>query len=264
METPFEFQNYKAYLRATADAQETRGFLAKLAEAAGCQRPYLSKVLNEHVHLLPEQLYGICDYLNLNSYEKEYLMLLLEMERSGKPAYTRHLEKKIQDLKSRYEHEQKARGKLEITEVDPNLLFKYYSHWSYPLTHIATSLPNCQTMEALTAYTGIDEDQLKTVLQLLIDLRFVSQSQGRYSWSNGNFHIQSDHGWTKALQTQMRLYSLEQLDRAEGVHFSSVQSLSKKDAQKLRTRILEMIEEFNKISAPSAAEEVVVFNVDYF
>jgi hypothetical protein len=71
----FAFGHYKDFLRAHCDA--SRGALTKLAEAAGCQRSYLSKVLTADPHLTPDQGFLISRFLEFKSDEAEYFMLLL-------------------------------------------------------------------------------------------------------------------------------------------------------------------------------------------
>lgn len=50
----------------------------------------------------------------------------------------------------------------------------------------------------------------------------------------------------------------------DGVHFTSVLTLSHADLERLKTLVLDFISASENISRPSAAEECAVLNVDLF
>ena len=83
MASVYEFIDYKLFLKKCIAQSEQRGFTTRLAEAAGCQRSYFSTVLSGNIHLLPEHLFGICEFLKLSNDESEYLFLVLDYIRVG-------------------------------------------------------------------------------------------------------------------------------------------------------------------------------------
>jgi len=64
----FSSENYKAYLKSVLDGPgKERGYQSRLAEAAGCQRSYLSQVVHSTPHLTPEHAMGMAQFWKLRS-----------------------------------------------------------------------------------------------------------------------------------------------------------------------------------------------------
>ena len=59
---------------------------------------------------------------------------------------------------------------------------------------------------------------------------------------------------------------MESLDRETGsdLHYSGVLCLSKKDQEKIKSKIFEMLQEHLAISDASAEEEICCYNIDLF
>src|SRR4051812_18663642 len=138
----WSFESYKEFLAALSK-NGPRGVISRLAEAAGCQRSYLSNVLRTHIHLIPDQAFGICRYLSLDETETAYFLLLLEKERAGTAAFRKHLEGELRQLqKEREDLAQRLARKPLQSEADQMI---YYSAWHFAAIHILVSIPRFQT-----------------------------------------------------------------------------------------------------------------------
>jgi len=267
MKTPFEFASYKTYLRNLVEESQTRGLLSRLAEAADCQRPYLSKVLqrDSEVHLTPDHLFGMCEYLELSESESEYLKLLLEKERASQIKYRQSLEKRLVLLKNQHLNLKKQIGKEQLPFQEANSHF-YYSYWLYAALHIAVSIPDLQTLPALAKKFGQAQEVLERHLRELEKLGLVREQNRKWIWHSGDIHLPKDSFLILPHHMNWRNQAVQNipLRQADATHYSVVQSLSQRDYEDLRMQMLDWIKKFQKVASPSAAEELVCFNLDFF
>src|SRR5262249_10109682 len=100
----YEFETYKDYLKFRIAEEDPKwGLMTRLASAAGCLRPYISRVLSTECHLTPSQAFGLAQYWNLDDDESEYFLALLEIERAASVPYRQHLQQKLSSAKKRNE-----------------------------------------------------------------------------------------------------------------------------------------------------------------
>ncbi|WP_413575318.1 DUF4423 domain-containing protein [Bdellovibrio sp. HCB290] len=267
MVSPYEFNDYKVYLKKRIAQADQRGFATRLAEASGCQRSYFSNVLNGNVHLIPDHLYGICEFLELSEEEREYLFLVLEHNRASNIEYRRHLSRKISQKQAGWKDFKNRLKKESLTpEKDESARQFYYSSWLFSAIHIAVSIPRLGELKSLCAYLGISEDLAKFHLEKLALMGLVEKKGTKWVWKSGDLHLSKDSPWIASHHSNWRMQALNDLPlrNADSLHYSVVQSLSKDHVEELRLRMIEWVEEFKKKAGPSSPEELVCFNLDFF
>ena len=133
----FTTQDYKTALREKVTERKkwapSNFNFQKLAEFAGIQKTYLSKVLNGDAHLSSDQLYSCMEFLDIDPKESEYIELLHNYARSHLPKRRESLLKQIQVV----QHQNlKTEAHLEAEQlpIEANLLMEYLSliHISEP------------------------------------------------------------------------------------------------------------------------------------
>ena len=267
MKTVFEFDSYKDYLRSLLKREDSRGLLSKLAAAAECQRPYLSKVLqiDSNVHLTPDHMFGICEYLQLTELESDGLKLLLEKERASQVKYRQSLQKRLIALKEQYLNLKKQLGKEQISTGEDAASF-YYSYWLYSALHIAVSIPSLQTALALARRFLLPEETIIYHLKKLEKLSLVKEHKNKWQWQSGDIHLSKDSYLVFPIHINWRNQAVQNLSlrQSDSIHYSVVQSLSHEDCESLRIIMADLIKRFQKIATPSKSEELVCFNLDFF
>jgi hypothetical protein len=260
--TVFDFADYKEFLKYHLSS--SWGEVSKLAKSAGCQRSYLSRVLNEHVHLTPDHGYGVCAHFKLSIMETEYFMLLLELARSGSKEYRIHLEKKLQSLRREQENIAKRLNRMQITPGETEST--YYSAWYWSAIHIATSVRELQTPESIAKHFQLPEALVRLVLEKLKYHGLIQGASGRWKYGKGEVHIPRTsplvslhhQNWRERAAINSRLMD------PESVHFTVVQSMDRKAYDEIKRLVLEIVESSSQIAGPAPCEEVVCFNIDLF
>lgn len=267
MKNLFEFSSYKSYLRALIEDSELRGYVSKLAKAAECQRSYLSKVLqrDSNIHLTPDHIFGICEYLQLTEVESDYLKLLLEKERASQLRYRQAIEKRLLNFRNQYLNLKKQLGKDQI-ETDERSSGFYYNYWLYSALHIAVSIPELQNLSALSRRFALPTDILVRHLQELEKLGLVQSKNSKWIWQSGDIHLPKDSLAILPHHMNWRNQAIQNLSlrHVDATHYSVVQSLSQADYETLRMHMLDWIKKFQAIASPSAPEELICFNLDLF
>jgi transcriptional regulator with XRE-family HTH domain len=262
-----DFSDYKEYLRQVIDLG-ARGIVRSLAEAAGCQRSYLSQALHSHINLTTEQLFGIAGYLGLSAPETEYLLLLLERDKAGRDAYRAHLESKL--AKARHTSKRLAE-RLRATGADPRALLdaeKYYSSWHYAALHIATSLPHLHSAEDFASALHIPLAATRSALRELERWGLVAVVDGKWSYcdlgANNPLHLDARSPLSRMNNINWRSVALSRSgDETAEVHYSAVFTLSREDVGRLREIIIAFLADQRRRIATSGSEELCAFCCDF-
>ena len=125
----FQFNDYREFLRAQIQSLDRSwGMITSLAKAAGCRRPYLSKVLHGAAALSAQQAHGIARFCELTTLETEYLLLLVEWDRTASGPYKQYLQSMRDNLRRR--HEDLARRVARTSHAVESGFVDYYSAWA--------------------------------------------------------------------------------------------------------------------------------------
>ena len=148
----FIFKTYKAFLADYIKRNKYKGLISKLAETCGCDRTYISQVLNGKADLLPDHIARLCEYLHFTELESDYLMLLLLKDRATSVAAKNIFEIKLKKINEMAEDlSQKVKSKKDSEEIiSEEHKTLYYSNWLFSAIHILTSIANFQTIEAIS------------------------------------------------------------------------------------------------------------------
>lgn len=261
----YNFKDYRDYMvEKTNELHETKGLISKMAEAANCQRSHISRVLNSHLHLTLEQAHGLTVFWKLSENETTFFLRLVEHARAGSLDYRRKLEREIAKMKQEHENLSKRLNLPSIGIKEAELL--YYSSWYWSAIHIATSISSLQTSEALAERMQLPEMLVIECLKKLEHYGLVARSGTRWVFSSNTIHLPKESPMNSVQHGNWRTRAVlsSQLPGDNGVHYTTVQSLSASDYQKLQQMFLQTIDSYHKVAAPSKEEELVCFALDFF
>jgi uncharacterized protein (TIGR02147 family) len=264
---PFDFENYKAFLKAYESSlpKNGRGFRSGLARRLGCQSAYVSLVLNGHNHFTLDQAYAVAEHLRLNEREAKHFMLLVQIDRASDPGYRAFLEReRIQFSQENRLLQNRIQGAEALSEKNRVV---YYSDWSYAAAHVMTSIPRFQNSRELEAQLGLPRAKFERVSQFLVDTGLVVEREGKLKIGPTRVHLPGTHPLVAHHHSNWRAAAMRAIENESpeaGLHYSSVVSLSAKDARLLREKMMRWVEEFNAIVAPSSEETLMALTLDFF
>ncbi|MGZ3698691.1 MAG: TIGR02147 family protein [Bdellovibrionota bacterium] len=263
----FEYRDYKAYLRDSLEARtETkRGERSRLAGFIGCHTAYVSQVLNGQAHFSLEQGELASRFLGHTKDQSLYFLLLIQFARAGTPSLKQLFEEQMQALR---EKQLVLKDRLEfqktLTREDQAT---FYSSWHYGAVHVLVSVPGCHTERGMSDYLGLPVERIAEILQFLVKVGLVLRKDGSYKVGTSHIHLEHDSPLISKHHSNWRLQAIQSLDYSKNnkdLHYSSVITSSKADAEKIRSLLVSAIEDVRAVVKPSKDEEGYCYAIDFF
>jgi len=245
-------------------AKGRRGQLTRAAEALKCQRSYLSRVISENLQLTPDHAFQLANFWKLPQDHSEYFRTLVEFERAGNPDFRRHLKDSLSKMKAKHESVQERTSRTGLS-VDA-LKLNYFSSWISSAVHFLTSVPEYQSVKALSLRLGIKPEYVLKHLQSLQTQGFVEEKNDLWIYKAGEFHAPKDSPLVILHHQNWRNRAIQDAQDPENgnVHFTIVQTLSREDFERLKELMLQFISECTEIAGPSKPEEGIAMTCDLF
>lgn len=191
------------YRKILAKTLEEKKFLDKkytyhrMADHMRIQKPYISKVINNRADFSSDQLYMACDYLGIDGEEREYMLLLLEHERSLYAERKQELRARIeaiQDLK-RDASQQVLKNikKMSADEFDNSLYIDYYLDPIVLVVHIFLTIKKFrQRPEAICDELQISKEHLSDILGKLDKMKLIEVKAEKINLLVSTMHLPKD------------------------------------------------------------------------
>jgi uncharacterized protein (TIGR02147 family) len=261
----FEYLSFQAYLRDRFQ-KGPRGLQTQLAKAMGCQATYLIKVSREQASLTEDQAYSAGRFFAFNAQEMDYFLELVRYERAAVPESKAYFRGLI-DQKARAVQKVKNRINSSPLERSLHAQLQYFVSPMPSLIHLATSCPHLQTPAEIAQWLGLEISAVEKVLKFLKTEGLVTLGDDdRYRYSGESMHLPKDSPLHAVFQKARREVALERLGRAgeNDLNFSSTFATSKKHFQKMRKRILDVIQELHDELPNTDSDEIFLFVTDLF
>jgi uncharacterized protein (TIGR02147 family) len=261
----FEFQSYQKYLESALTAGDKAwGRKSALARRLGCQTSFVSQILAGHTHLSLEHALKVCEFFGHSDDEKSCFLLLLQHGRAGTQELRAYFEEQIDSLKRQRQHvTERLKVDEEITKDDQAT---YYSSWWYAAIHVATMLPQIKSREDIAELLGLPVQTVSAALDFLISRRLVEEKAGKYKPGKSRVHLGSRSPLISRHHANWRIKAVEVQERnhPKNLHYSGVLAISKKDGERIKSMILDMLQNTEKVIIPSKEERLFVLLVDFF
>ncbi|MBX9768740.1 MAG: DUF4423 domain-containing protein [Bdellovibrionales bacterium] len=265
----FDFDDYKQYLTSVVETQPQagHGFKSKLAKAAHCQLPYVSRVLRGDADFSMDQADALSRYLGHLPDEKHFFLLLVQRARAGSPSLKNYFTEQIEAIRERrLDLSERFRVPKGLTGENQAI---YYSHWYYAAIHILVSIGNFQTKENVAKKLGLQLTVAAQALDFLVQQGLIIKKGDRYSMGVARIHVGAKSPFVLKHHQNWRVQSLISLDRqadSEGndLHYSSIVSLSREDFLRIKEQLIEEIESCNQVIADSKEEILCCLLTDFF
>lgn len=261
----FDFDHYHDYLLSRLGLKVRRtGIKSELARALRCQPSFLSQVFAGKADLSPEQAISVNRFFCHSKDEGEYFLFLVLLARAGTTELRDYFSAHLEEIRQK-------RLLLSKRLAKPNGLTHeqrsiYYSSWHYAAIHIATTIPELQSRDAIAGYFDLSREKVASILEFLTSAGLVVEQGGALRTGLQEIFIGTDSELILKHHANWRIRALEALDREsrKDLHYSGVFSLSKKDAEDLKKKFIRMIEDALEVIKASREEELYTLTMDFF
>lgn len=261
----FAYSTYKEFFKAFIANNNTRGFISQLALACGCDRTYVSQVLNGKADLTPDHLIQFCENFGFKGADMDYLLTLLLRDRSASSTAKKIMDEKLKKAKAEartvsgqvYNREKPK----EISESQRTL---YYSNWVYGAIHILTSIEDYQSPATIASKLNLPLTTVNGVLKDLVEMGLVHFLKGKYTHSGGDIYLPGHYPQIASHHLGWRMKAVERSHEKKDIHYTLAFSVSEKDVEELRVQILNFIEKQRQLIRDSGSEVACAICLDFF
>jgi uncharacterized protein (TIGR02147 family) len=266
--TVYQFTKTIDFIKAWVNslpAKDQRGAYRRLAKAARVFPSYFSQILKGDRTLNLDQAMGLCEHFGFRSEERRYFFRLVELERAQTAQLKAEIRRELDDLRSAH-HQISAQIPHQRTELRPEELQVFYSSWHYVATRLLTSIPNFKDAKSIAGKIGVSEEAAQKILRFLLETGLCQESSDGINVGPTHMHLDHQSPLVRTHHANWRVKAITQypmLNHNENVAYSFATTLSKQDAIKIRSMILDFISEVRAVSDPSAPEELYFLNIDW-
>ena len=265
--TLFEYKDYRDFIKDGFKNQPKKGHgqARKIAEYLRVSSTYISQVLSGAKSFTLEQSHELAEYFGFNSLESDYFFYLVQKERAGTKSLQTFCENKLEHLRNQ--------ALKVINRIQPKKVLSheemavFYSNAIYSAVHLYSStLAKGRSFDEISKRFDLSRAKTASVVEFLKSSGLIYEESGSFKMSTQSTHVGTDSPFLIKHLTNWHLRAIsaaEDLKETELMYSSNV-SLSKKDFEKLREKMLIFIKDFLKEVHESPAEDIACFNLDFF
>ena len=238
--------------------------IGKLAVKISVHPSLVSQILKGEKSLTLDQAIATGDFFGLSEIENDYLLLLVQRDRAATPALKDHLDRKINELKEKSLSVTNRLSAEKVLSEQAQGLF--YSDWSFTAIRQMTAIKNLDTAEAISAKINLPLKEVRRVLDFLEENGLCVLREGKYSVGPKSTHMPENSPWARVHHRSWRQRALEQMQKRDPSDFSFTcpLTIAASDVDRVRERVIHLIDEVYKIVDPSPSEELRCLNIDWF
>jgi len=262
----YDYNDYREFLKdfLRDKTKNQRGSIGKLATSLNVNSAMVSQIIHEKSHLSPEQALRLTKHYGFSNLETEYFMALVSMNRAGDKETKKYYQEKVLSLAKLGETlKEQLNYQNSRKPFDEGV---YYSQWYYSAAWLLTAITP-QTKQSLCGLLNISAEALEPALLFLTEAGLIKHELGKYIYSGSHVHVGKDSKHLRQHHINWRLKAVQALqsdDINQNFHFTGAIVLSKEDVIKISSKILDFLKEFREITGPSANEELLCLNLDWF
>lgn len=266
----YKFDDYRDFIEEYCEHKkksDPRFSYSVLAKATRLQPSYLSNVMRKKASLNSDQLYAICHEAALSSDSREFLLTLLELERTKLASRKAELLRQVGELRShRLRSEEFLGERIDIGSEQKAKL--YYSNALCSILHMFLAIPKYnRDLSKICQKLGVSADALEEALQILTFADVIKREGGKIVLCKPNLHLAKENPLSQMHALLLRLRSIEYQNlngKRDNLFFTSTFSANKKTFGALKTRIMALIEDAGALVEAAPSEEVFQLNIDLF
>lgn len=262
----FQYTDYKKWVneRILSMPKEGWGQYLRISEFLGTSSTAIAQIFKGDRDLAPEQAVSLAEFFGLSKIELQYLLLLVNYSRAGTPRYKKIIAEQIHELqKQAQEIKNRVPQDRELTEEAKAIL---YSNWYYLAIWSLTAIPGFNNLEVISDRLNISKRKAAQAIEFLIKHSLIKEKNGKYEIGPTLIHLESNSPSIPRHHQNWRNRSFlahENLGDTEAAYTAPI-TLSKKDAEIIREKMLKFISEIADVVKDSPSEELYCICLDWF
>jgi uncharacterized protein (TIGR02147 family) len=265
METLFQFEDYKEYLREEIKrrSQGQKGLLKKIAAHLKVHSSLLSQILRGPKHLTYEQAYLVTEFFGIEGLAAKYFINLVQKERAGSAKLRNFIEAELATIKSEYRLRE---GSAKDHPLDLRGQTQFYSQWYYAAVHLLTTIDQYADLETIASKTGLPLDQVREVVDFLFAIDYCRREKGKIRANHVRTHLVNPVLLNRH-HTNWRLKAMEKMAEPTSPNryfYTIPMSLEEKDSPRIKELLMKLVKEVDKIVDTQNPDKVACLNIDWF
>lgn len=270
MVSVYSFKDYKylikAFLRERKRVDPSFSH-SLLAQEIQVQKSYLSRVLNDSASLSSDQVYLFALAFNLSAAEREYLMLLHEMDRCGIEARKQEIIIKLDQIREKELSSDRYLGREAIKPTHENFV-EYYGDPLNPIVHMFLTIPKFLAEPGLIGQEiGTSSTHIRGAIQVLERCGVVVTEKKGLRLIKVNLHLDPRSSLYGNFATQFRLKAIQRLQNQppeQDYFFTASFSANEELRQEIKRRFLELLQWVSQEVDQQKPSGVYHMNFDLF
>ncbi len=262
----FKYHSFRKFLKSVQDElpKKGRGTITQWASVIQSTPTLMSQILMGNKSMSLEMVDRLSAHLQLSEKEKDYFILLVEFDRAGTKSLKDYFLKKITLMQdeSRYLKNQIK----DIVELPAEVKAIYYSQWVYVGIRNLVACTKIANIESISEELNLPRETIANVIDFLVKHQLIIPAKQGWAPGPQSTFIPADSPLVYKHHQNWRLKGIQQMDlqSKDDLFYTSPMSLSEELAKDLRSRIVKVIQDFQKDIGPSESEVVRCLNIDWF
>lgn len=263
----FSFNDYKDFFNWWLKNQPNkgRGILSNLAKKLEVNTTLMSLIFKGNSHLTHEQAIVTAQFLDLTDLQTDYFIQLVNLDRTARKQAREYIEQKLAALRLQAQNLQTRLG--ATSELETKDYAQFFSHWIYTALFLHVAIHDKIERTQLLSAFDCEKSLLHEALNFLTEKSVLVETNHKFSLGLTQIYIGNQSQFLRNHLANWRQKSLEVVrdqNIKDNVFYSCPIVLSKKDVGVISEKLRVLIEEFNKTAGPSASEEMMCLNIDWF
>jgi len=266
MPSVFKYSKYRDFIVSRIEQNKAvKGYQGILAQKAGCQKSFLSQVLNSHVQLTLDQAARLCQFWDLPYDETEYFLDLVGYERASSKILRSMLDQRMKNARQRKENAQKF---FESESLPEEIRGAFYSSWHYSAVLASLSIPDCNAPQKIAKKLKLPPSVIEKTLRALEKMNLVKQIEdGLWVSTKAYVHLPKDSPYSKSIHLDWRMKANEaigQANEATLARHTTLFTVSRKTALEIQDLMIKMVDDTVALIPESPEEELLCMCCDLF
>ena len=261
-----EIDNFDLFLTEQVEkiTLSERGKKKALAEFINIHPTSLSQIFNKTRVFTDEQVFLLCEFLNLSEMENQYVFLLYQISTTQNRNYKARLIKRRDTIRKKSLNLSLRIEKDKTLSEEEKSLF--YSAWYYTCIWVFISIDGGKTKDEIIQRFSLNPSVINLTLDFLVRADLAYQERGRFFHKINRTHLEKTSPYLKQHHANWRIKSIQNKDQPKDkdLSFTAPLSLSRKDYDHLREEMVGLIKKVSDKVNETSPEEIYCFNMDFF